>query len=392
MNTVMRYLVLGGGPAAFNAAKSIREMDGAASITLVTDEGLPPYNRPLLTKALEQDLPEKRLLIKDAAWYQEQRIDLRLNTAVTGINTGAKQVSLPDGATLPYDRLIYALGARCSVPPIPGSDLPHVFTIRNLADVRALQARLPGCSHAVVIGGGVLGLEAAWSLHRAGLEVDVLEFMPRIMQRQLDEESSALLQRLVERFDVQVHLPASAAQITEHSVALADGRQLSADLVVISAGVKANIEIAQQAGIACDRGVLIDQYMRTSAPDVWACGDCAQLPGQVTGVWAQAVAMGTHAGRSAAGIQEPYEGKLTAMTLQAFETSLYALGDNGYDPGQTYTTVSPINEDTHLQRHYLVDHVLKGVIEIGDIKRLRYFTQAVQEGKTEDQVQRELQQ
>ncbi len=391
MESVVRYLVLGGGPAAFNAAKAIRELDGTASVALITDEGLAPYNRPLLTKALEQDLPEKRLLIKDASWYQEQRIDLMLNTAVTQIDTKAKQVTLSDGNTLPYDKLIYALGARCSMPPIPGSDLPHVFTIRNLADALALQARLPGCRRAVVIGGGVLGLEAAWSLHRAGLEVDVLEFMPRIMQRQLDVESSALLKRLVERFQVQVHLPTSAAQITPHSVVLADGRELAADLVVISAGVKANLEVAQQAGIACDRGVLIDQYMRTSAPDVYACGDCAQMAGQVTGVWAQAVAMGMHAGRNAAGLEEAYEGRLTAMTLQAFETSLYALGDNGYNPEQHYTTTSPIDEDNHIQRHYLVDNVLKGVIEIGDIKRLRYFTNAVQEGKTEDQVRQDLQ-
>ncbi|MHC1785598.1 MAG: NAD(P)/FAD-dependent oxidoreductase [Christensenellales bacterium] len=384
------FVILGDGPAGFHSAKAIRERDAAADLLMITQESMYPYNRPMLTKALEQALPESRLLIKNKEWYRQSRVEVATQVQVTRIDLARKLVYLDDGSQVSYDRLIYALGARNSLPPIPGADLPHVFSIRSIADADALRASLPGVRQAVIIGGGVLGLEAAWSLHRAGISVDIVEFMPRIMARQLDAEASRMVSGLVESHGIRVRCAAQTEQITAQEVRLKDGTRLPCGLVIISAGVLPNSELARDAGLRTDRGVLVDAFLGTKDPDVYACGDCVQIPGVLSGIWAQAVRMGECAGANAAGERQVFQAKTAAMTLQAFDSSVIALGDNGYDSGKSYTCLRLKGEEGTAETFYFVDGRLVGVIAIGDLKRLGYFTKAVEEGRSEESVRGEL--
>lgn len=385
------FVIVGDGPAGFHAAKAIRESDEAADILMITQEDMLPYNRPMLTKALEQSLPESRLLIKNKEWYQQSRVEVDTGLRVTRIDCDNRLVYLDDGSQVSYDKLIYALGARNHRPPIEGAELPHVFSIRSIADAEALRQSLPGVRRAVIIGGGVLGLEAAWSLHRAQIDVHIVEFLPRLMARQLDEMASIKLQAHIEGFGIGLHCGASTRRITQDSVVLADGTSLPVDLVIISAGVKPNAELARDAGLAVDSGVLVNARLQTSDPDIYAAGDCVQIPGVLSGIWAQAVRMGECAGRNAAGDGQDFQAKTSAMTLQAFDTSVFAIGDNGYEQGQTYETLRLEGAQGKMETLYFKDGRLVGVIVLGDLKRIGFYTKAVEEGRSETSLRQELQ-
>lgn len=249
------FLVLGGGTAAFSAAEAIRERNATCSIVLVTDEDTPPYARPMLTKSF--GAAEETLYLREPAWFERQRILLLTGRRVERLDPNAQEVWLDGGARLHYDRCVYALGAECFIPPIPGASMPGAVAIRRLRDIRAIRRRLDGgAQRAVVIGGGVLGLEAAWALRQQGCRVTVLEASERAMMRQLDEESSAMLMDIARQAGVEILCRAQSERIlgTEHveGVRLQSGEELPADLVVLSCGVRANLAVAQAAG--CENG------------------------------------------------------------------------------------------------------------------------------------------
>jgi len=252
---------------------------------------------------LSEDLPDERLYVMTNQWYEENRVEVRTSCQVTALNTGGKQVTLSDGSSLSYDKLILATGARSNIPPLPGTDKPGVFALRNLADAIALKAALATAKKAVVIGGGVLGLEAVWSMVSAGLEVTVVEHNNRIMPRQLDESSSERLQQLMLSKGVQLCLSADTEEILGstafNGIKLKDGRVLEADLVLLSTGVKPNIELASAAGLTVERGIVVDTQLRTSASDVFAAGDVAQVEDRLIGLWPVSLEMGKRSGRLA---------------------------------------------------------------------------------------------
>lgn len=277
------YLILGGGAAGVAAAEAIRERDATGRVTIVTDEDVAPYNRPMLTKSF--DAGDASLPVHPDAWYLEQHIEVLPGVTVDKLDAAQKTVTMAGGRALPYDMCIYALGAYNFVPPMPGADLPEVHTIRGTRDIRRIRSHLDsGKRRVVVIGGGVLGLEAAWALRERSCQVTVVEAAPRIMARQLDEETSALLTQTAEREGIRVLTGGATEAVLAGddghvaAVRLADGTLLDADLVVLSIGVRANTAIARAAGAAVDRGVIVDDHMRTGLSDVYACGDCAQPP------------------------------------------------------------------------------------------------------------------
>ncbi|MDH7497364.1 MAG: FAD-dependent oxidoreductase, partial [Syntrophomonadaceae bacterium] len=198
------FVVIGSGIAALSAAEAIRTRNQVGRIVMVTEEEVLPYYRPVLSDLLGEDLPDDRLFIHDQAWYDERRIEVRRGVRVTAIDVKARKVSLDDGSELHYDKLIYAAGSRSIRPPFPGVDLGGVFTLRSLADGRALKRELREGARAVVIGGGVLGLEAAWEMVQRGVQVTVVEGLDRIMPRQLDESSSRRVEALMRERGVQL--------------------------------------------------------------------------------------------------------------------------------------------------------------------------------------------
>ena len=303
-----RYFILGGGIAALSAAKAIRRNDPSGLIVLLTDEDALPYFRPALTKQLLGDLSAADIAVENAAWYDAPGRDILVLTGrtVSAIDTEKKAVSLADGLVFPYDKLVYALGARCFIPPFEGSGRENVIAVRTAEDAARVRSLAKDAKHAVVIGGGVLGLEAAWSLRQGGLSVSVVEFDARVMARQVDAETSEHIARAMKDHGVKLHTCASAASYDGKALTLADGRILPADLVIVSAGVRANAEIAAAAGIQVDRKIIVDEHMQTSAPDVYAAGDCA-VYGTSYALWAEAAEMGEVAGINAASGEATYQ-------------------------------------------------------------------------------------
>lgn len=297
-----RYFILGGGAAALEAAKAIREKDPSGLIVLLTDEPALPYMRPALTKQLLADVSAQDIQLETPAWYDAPGRDILvlMGRTVSCIDPENKTVSLADGLVFPYDKLIYALGARCFVPPFEGSDRQNVIAVRTAEDARRVREIAKTAKSAVVIGGGVLGLEAAWGLHQAGIAVSVVEFDARVMARQVDEDTSERIARAMKDRGVKLYTCASTAKVDDAGLHLTDGRLLPADLVIVSAGVRANAEIAAAAGIRVDRKILVDEHMATSVPDVYAAGDCA-VCGVSYALWDEACEMGRVAGINAAG-------------------------------------------------------------------------------------------
>lgn len=303
-----RYFILGGGVAALSAAKTIRKTDPAGLIVMLTEENALPYSRIMLTKQLLKDVSAADLALQSAAWYDAPGRDIIPLTGrkVAAIDPEKKTVSLEDGLVFPYDKLIYALGARCFIPAFAGSDSKKVVAIRTAEDAARVRELAKSAKSAAVIGGGVLGLEAAWALHQAGVAVSVVEFAPRLMPRQLDEKESARVAEAIEDAGAKLYLSASAASYDGSTLTLQDGREIPADMVIVSAGVRANAEIAAAAGVRVERKIVVDERMQTSAPDVYAAGDCAEYEVSYA-LWAEAKEMGQVAGVNAAGGNAAYK-------------------------------------------------------------------------------------
>ncbi len=390
-NTDKRFLILGGGTAAVSAAEAIRARDKTCKVTMLSNEGVLPINRPMLTKDMLAGLTRDAFAIHGRGWYEENRIALFLDQTVESIDAAVRQVRCADGARFAYDVCVYALGAKSFVPPFPGAEKGGVFTIRTLGDIEAIVARLPQTERAVVIGGGVLGLEAAWELKKSGLDVSVLEGSERLLRRQLDEAGSALLRKIAEKNGVKIVTNAATETIEGEpavtGVRLTDGTALPAQLVVISTGVRANVAVAQSAGAAVGRAVIVDEHMRTNVPNLFACGDCAEYLGVNFSIWPEATEMGRVAGANAAGEALKYENPLPGLTLTTFETQMYAIGDAGTDPGKQYERILSTDEAANRQKTlYFADGKLCGVILMGDLSEMDELTRAVLERREKDKL------
>ena len=379
-NTDDKYLILGGGIAALEAARAIRTRDKTGAITILSDEQHLPYNRPMLTKALLADMTEEQILVEPQSWFDEQNITFVQGMKVKSINPAEKSVVCGDDVILVYDKLIYALGARSFIPPTPGADQEHVVAVRTLEDVAKIRTLRPSVKHAAVIGGGVLGLEAAWSLSKAGLKVTVLEFAPKIMQRQLSGEASDFLTGLIEETGIAVLTGAETAEIRRDSLLLKDGREIPAELVIMSTGVRGNVEIAKEAGITVNRSIVVNERMETNIPGIYAAGDCAEFGGINYALWSQSVGQGKTAGANAAGDDLSYETVDGALSFNGMNTSLFSVGDNGKDPVKPYRTVEIRDaRKRQYEKYTFLNNRLTGVILIGDTSRLGELSVKVKE-------------
>lgn len=381
------YVILGNGAAGLSAAKAIRERDKTGSVIMISNEAYPTYNRPMLTKSMVAELDAKEILVEPEAWYQENNIHLLLEKEVTGIHTDKKEITLSDGTALKYTKLIYALGSECFVPPIPGTDKPEVVAIRRMSDIEKIEAMLDRVQNVVVIGGGVLGLEAAWELKKARKQVVVLEAAPQIMGRQLDEGASQMLTDISRSNGIDIHAGVQIASIEGESsvtgVKLADGREFPAELVIVSAGVRANVGAAKNAGLDINRGIVVNADMSTSDENIFACGDCAEYEGINYAIWPQALEQGKVAGANAAGDALTYTTVSAGLSFHGMNTGLYAIGDNGKNPNLIYRTVEFKDMGRkQYEKYYFLNNRLCGAILIGDTSKMAFVTEAVEQKKS----------
>ena len=382
-DTQCTYLILGGGAAAVSAAETIRLRDRTGKIVMLSAEAELPINRPMLTKDFAgiAENPEG-IAMHGADWYVERDIELRLGIEAVQLLPEEKTVIAAGGERFSYDKLVYAAGAECFVPPFEGHDRDGLFVIRHLRDNLKLQECLRTAECAVVIGGGVLGLEAASEMMRAGVKVTVLEATNQIVGRQIDAQSAAIMKSRMEKLGVECYEGVSIAAIEGDGrvtgVRLADGRVFPAQVVVISCGNRANIGVARDAGAVVERAIVVDDHMRTTIPDVYACGDCAQFEGLNYQQWQEATNQGRVAGANAAGEEQTYANRAAGLSLDAFGTSLYAIGDPGKHEGVVYQTVELSDGVTgRHEKYWFFAEALQGAVLINAPWKIASVTQAV---------------
>ena len=385
-NTEEIYLILGNGAAGVNAATAIRERNETCSIVMVSNENVLPYNRPMLTKSLIAKFNKDQIAIHDEAWYKKHNITNILGREVTNIDPEEKEVTFKDGIKLHYDKCIYALGSKCFIPPIVGIDREGVTAIRSISDTSKIIELLPKVKNAVVIGGGVLGLEAASELSKAKCKVTVLELSDKLMGRQLDDEGGKFLEGIIKDTGIDIKLATKINEIEGETsvtgVRINDDEVIKAQLVIIACGIRANTKIAQEAGAHINRAINVNEKMETNIQDIYACGDCAEYNGINYAIWPQAVEMGKVAGANAAGDSMKYDGVDGALTFNGMNTSLYAIGDNGKNPKIKYKTVEfkDPNKKTYT-KYYFANNRLCGAILIGDTSKIVKVTQDVNENR-----------
>ncbi len=327
-----RLVVVGAGMAGLKLVEELTELSpGRYDIVMIGREPRPAYNRVLLSGMLAGDAVESDIELRPLAWYAERGIELLTGVACAALHPAEREVSLATGAPIAYDRLVLATGSTALRLPIRGHDLPGVLTFRDVDDVKAMQAVEPGAP-AVVIGGGLLGVEAAHGLARRGCQVTLLHLMPRLMERQLDGRAAALLEAAIAGKGIEVILEAQTAAIEGTSdgierVVLKDGRVFPAATVVMAAGIRPATGLATTGGLAIGRGIKIDDALQTSAPDIYAIGECAEHCGQCCGLVEPAHEQAKVLARRLCGLPARYEGSVAAASLKVSGVPVFSMGD-----------------------------------------------------------------
>ncbi|HML11876.1 MAG TPA: FAD-dependent oxidoreductase [Xanthobacteraceae bacterium] len=296
-----QLVVVGNGMAGMRAIEElIARAPDRFDITVIGAEPHPNYNRILLSAVLAGEKTLDEIVVNPHGWYAEHGIRLIAGVRATAIDRDKRTVALADGTSLVYDKLLLATGSKPLVPPIPGLEFPNVRAFRDIADAQAMIAAARGGGRAVVIGGGLLGLEAAWGLKRRGMSVALVHLMPTLMERQLDVAAGELLRRDLESRGIAFFTNSQTEEIVgdgrAEEVLLADGRRIPADFVVLAIGVRPNVDLARGINLDVNRGILVGDDMATSDPHIYAVGECIEHNGQVFGllapIWDQAKVCG----------------------------------------------------------------------------------------------------
>jgi len=380
----MNYVIIGNGVAGNAAAEAIRKHDQEGRIIMFSRESQPFYYVPALPEYLAGEKPADRVIIHPRNWYEQNRIDLHLDTQVAKIDPARKMVETGRGESFPYDKLLLATGGNSFVPPIKGADSPGVFTLRTMSDADGIKSWAATAKTAVLIGGGLLGLEAGNGLRKLGLAVVVVEFFPRLLPRQMDVPGAALLKRQMEEMGFTFYLGAKTQEIAAGpdglQVALEGGEKLKGELVLISAGVRPELTLAQSLGLDIDKGVKVDDTMKTSRDDIYAAGDLIEHRGRYYGIWPAAQEQGAVAGTVMAGQKATYEGTLPSNVLKVVGIDLVAAGDIDPD-GKLEAMVQQDDAKKTYRKLVIQDNLLVGAILLGDIRGSAEIQAAIKKKK-----------
>jgi NAD(P)H-nitrite reductase large subunit/rubredoxin len=323
-------IIIGAGISGISAAEAARKTAPNARILVISREKELPYYRLNLTRFLAGELAAEQLCIHPAAWYEEQRIELLLDQEVEAIEVTKKTLQIKDGEALDFDSLILSLGAHSFIPPIEGADKKHVLGLRTRQDAIAISHQACRGKRCVVIGGGVLGLEAAAALAQRGADITIIEGFDWLLPRQLNRAAGEQLAEHVRKLGIRLVLGGGVQKLTGDEqvagVALETGEVLPADLVVFAAGVRCNSALARQAKLEVNNGILVDNSMRTSHSDIFAVGDVAEHQGVIYGTWLPAQAQGAIAGLNAAGGAGRFMGVPRSNNLKVLDVDLFSIG------------------------------------------------------------------
>ena len=376
-------VIIGGGVAAINAIKAIREIDSKIDIYLFQNEKFYPYYRIKLTKSLLDNIEEDKILLQKKDWYESNNVNLYLNKEVIGIDTDKREVIIDDGSRFSYNKLLLANGSSNFTPSIEGIEKEGVYTIRKLNNIQEIKDNIEDKKTILNIGGGIQGLETAWTLHQHGKDVIIAEFFNRLMPRQLDEKASKILQSAIENLGIKLSLDTQVEKIEgEHNVngvKTKDGRTIECDMVIYSVGIRPNKKLLENTIIKTDVGVVVDEKMQTNIKNVYAAGDIAQLNNRVGGLWSVAIEQGKIAGYNMVGKDTIYKGVVPVTTLNAFNISLFSVGDINEE--NCNKTITDESNDGIYKRIFIKDNKIVGAILIGDLKHSTLLKSVIEKEK-----------
>lgn len=330
----MNYLIIGAGAAGVSAAKEIlKNREKEDTISIFTDEKFPFYYRPRLIECLSGEVEVKEIIINDQQWFEDNDINLHLDEEIIEIDLKNNFIQSNIGK-YDYDKLLLANGSHCFVPPFFGVELENIFTLKTAADLKEINQAAEKVKKAVVVGGGLLGLEIAYNFARAGLDTTVLEVAPYLLPMQLDKKGGDLLEKKLRKNNVKVITDASTkgfeGQQSVEKVIL-ENQEIEADLVLISTGVRANTSLIENIDIELNKGVKVNTKMQTSNSDIYAAGDVAEFDGKIYGIWPPALAQGRVAGNIMSGGKDKFDGYVPSHKLKVAGINVVSLGELNKD-------------------------------------------------------------
>jgi len=377
-------VIIGNGMAAARLVDEIaRRALGRYAVAVVGDEPRLAYNRVLLSSLLADEVSAADIELKPARWWRDRGVTLRYGSPATALDVAARTIALADGTVLPFSKAVFATGSQPIRLDVPGMDLPGVTTFRDFADVDAIRAQAGPGARVTVIGGGLLGLEAAHGLAKSGARVTLVHLMDRLMERQLDAAAADMLRRAIERRGVKVLLEAETARVVGsqrvEAVELEDGRTLAADLVVVAVGVRPNAALAARAGIAVNRGIVVDDGLATSAAGVFAIGECAEhrhcCYGLVEPAYEQAAVLASRL----ADVPARYAGSVLATNLKVSGVDVFSAGDFLGSPGTEQIVLSDPGRDAYRKLVILQDRLV-GAVLFGDTADALWYLDLIRSG------------
>jgi nitrite reductase [NAD(P)H] large subunit len=387
-------VVIGNGMASMRLVEELaRRALGRYAIAVVGEEPRLAYNRVLLSSVLAQEISRSEIELKSARWWRDHGVTLLYGHRAIAVDPSIRRVRLAGGATLPFARLVLATGSSPIRLNVPGMDLPGVLTFRDLGDVGAIESATANRSKAVVIGGGLLGLEAAYGLVRSGVDVSVVHLMDRLMERQLDGCAAGLLKVAIEAKGIPVHLGAETVRIAgrqrAEAVVLKDGRHLEADLVVIAAGTRPNIDLGRTADLAIDRGIVVDDHLQTSVPGIHAIGECAEHRGICYGLVEPAYEQARALAARLIGDDAHYRGSVLATNLKVSGVNVFSAGDFFGAPGTEAIVFSDAGLATY-KKLVIANDRLVGAVLFGDTAEGLWYLDLIRSGQSVEKLRDDL--
>lgn len=370
-------VIVGNGMAAARLVEELSQTAlGRYAIAVIGEEPRLAYNRVLLSSVLAGEVGSHEIELKPAPWWRERGVTVKYGARVTEIDVGRRELKVENDESIAFSRLVLATGSLPIRLNVPGADLDGVHAFRDSRDADILLALAAQKKRVVVIGGGLLGLEAAYGLARAGAPVTLVHLMDRLMERQLDPPAAALLKSLVERKGIEVMLNASTARIAGdgkvEGVELADGRRIPAEAVIFAAGIRPNVALAKEAGLAVNRGIVVDDHMQSNANGIFALGECAEHRGTCYGLVEPAYEQARVLARHLAGASGGYGGSVVATNLKVSGVAVFSAGDYAGADGSEAIVLSDPRRGTY-KKLVISDGRLIGAVLIGDTKDALWY-------------------
>ena len=389
MDKKVKYAIIGNGIAGLNAAKAIRSVDSTGSILMISSEEYLTYYRLKLAHLLGSHVEDHSMLLHDENWYKDMQIDVKLNTIAEAIHPDKHQIVLDDGSVLSYEKCLLANGSKPFVPPVAGKYKQGVFAVRTLKDIHYMEEYLSHRDTVTVVGGGILGLESAASLLSLGKKVNVIEFFPYLLPRQLDEGLSRKFEEALKAKGLHIFTGDVVEEIlgeTEaEGIRLKSGQVLSSEAVIFSSGIRPSTELAVEAGLKVNKGVVVDEFAHASYEDIFAAGDVAEFDGVNLGLWSASTEQGRAAGLNMAGKKSEYHLSPSHTQTNILGIPLFSVGDI-QDPDQVIEETK--NQGDIVIKLYMKDNIIKGGVLYGDTSLLVKMKRLIASSITLDEARK----